>query len=129
VELPARRADRLAHERPPETADEVLLAAVRRLPERQRAATGLRYGADLDLQAVGATLGVSVAAAGMLIRRALDRLRAELSREEITPSPVNAWAASRRSAPSRHRRPRAIRFSSPPAGSSSWRAIRVRLFA
>jgi len=82
VQSLVRRADRLAYQAPPETADEVLLTAVRRLPGRQRAAIALRYGADLDLQTVGATLGVSVAGTSMLIRRALDRLRAELSREE-----------------------------------------------
>ena len=82
AEVLARRADRMTHERPPETADEVLLGAVRALPDRQRAAIALRYGADLDLRAVGATLGVSVAGTSMLIRRALDRLRTELSQEE-----------------------------------------------
>jgi RNA polymerase sigma factor (sigma-70 family) len=84
-ELVARRADRAAHHGPPETADELLLAAVRRLPGRQRAAIALRYGADLDLHAVGATLGVSVAGTSMLIRRALDRLRNELTQEETQP--------------------------------------------
>jgi RNA polymerase sigma factor (sigma-70 family) len=84
-ELVARRADRMAHQGPPETADEELLAAVRRLPHRQRAAIALRYGADLDLHAVGATLGVSVAGTGMLIRRALDRLRSELTQKEMEP--------------------------------------------
>jgi RNA polymerase sigma factor (sigma-70 family) len=82
AELLARRAGRLAHQGPPETADEALLATVRRLPDRQRAAVALRYGADLDLRAVGATLGVSAAGAGMLIRRALDRLRADLADDE-----------------------------------------------
>jgi DNA-directed RNA polymerase specialized sigma24 family protein len=82
VEALVRRADRQAYQEPPETADEALLTAVRRLPDSQRAAIAPRYGADLDLHAVGATLGVSVAGTSMLIRRALDRLRAELTREE-----------------------------------------------
>ena len=85
VELLARRADRQPYQAPPETGDEVLLTAVRRLPERQRAAVALRYGADLDLQTVGAALGISVAGTSMLIRRALDRLRTELSHEEKQP--------------------------------------------
>lgn len=85
VELLVRRLDRPAHQAPPETADEALLAAVRRLPGRQRTAIALRYGADLDLRTVGATLGVSVAGTSMLIRRALDRLRAELSPQEEQP--------------------------------------------
>jgi RNA polymerase sigma factor (sigma-70 family) len=74
----ASRAERAPAERPAETPDEVLLAAVRRLPDRQRAAIALRYGADLDLRAVGTTLGVSEAAASMLVHRTLDRLRREL---------------------------------------------------
>jgi len=85
VQLLGRRTDRRAHQAPPETTDEVLLTAVRRLPGRQRAAIALRYGADLDLQTVGATLGVSVAGTSMLIRCALDRLRAELSQQEKQP--------------------------------------------
>jgi RNA polymerase sigma factor (sigma-70 family) len=84
-ELLARLADRQAHHGPPETADEVLLTAVRRLPDRQRAAIALRYGGDLDLHAVGITLGVSVAGTNMLIRRALDRLRTELSQQDKQP--------------------------------------------
>ena len=84
-ELLARLADRQAHHGPPETADELLLTAVRRLPDRQRAAIALRYGGDLDLHAVGTTLGVSVAGTSMLIRRALDRLRTELSQQEKQP--------------------------------------------
>lgn len=78
-----RRADRSRHQAPPETPDGALLAAVRALPERQRSAIALRYGADLDLQTVGATLGISQAAASMVIRRALDQLRKELSPEEV----------------------------------------------
>jgi RNA polymerase sigma factor (sigma-70 family) len=78
----AGRIDRGAHRAPPETSDEALLAAVRGLPDRQRAAIALRYGADLDLRSVGAALGVSAPGAGMLVRRALDHLRTELLEEE-----------------------------------------------
>jgi RNA polymerase sigma-70 factor (ECF subfamily) len=74
--------DRSARQGPPETPDEALLAAVRALPDRQRIAIALRYGADLSLRAVAATLGLSEPATGMLIRRALDRLRRELTPEE-----------------------------------------------
>lgn len=85
VQLLARRADRPAHQAPPQTVDQVLLTAVRRLPDRQRAAIALRYGADLDLRTAGAALGTSVAGTGMLIRRALDRLRAELEQRGNLP--------------------------------------------
>jgi RNA polymerase sigma factor (sigma-70 family) len=80
-----QRAAHDAYQHRPEVGDETLLEAVRALPRRQRAAIGLRYGADLDLRAVGAALGISDAAAGMLIRRGLDRLRAELSSREDWP--------------------------------------------
>jgi DNA-directed RNA polymerase specialized sigma24 family protein len=85
VSASSHDAEDLAHQAPPEAADEVLLTPVRRLPGRQRAAVALRCGADLDLHAAGATLGVSVAGTGMVIRRALDRLRAELSQQENVP--------------------------------------------
>lgn len=58
--------------------DEDLLAAVRLLPRRQRALIALRFGGGLDYAGVGAALGMSPAAAGVAVRRALTRLRREL---------------------------------------------------
>jgi len=43
-ELLARLTDRQAHHEPPETADELMLTAIHRLPDRQRAAIALRCG-------------------------------------------------------------------------------------
>jgi RNA polymerase sigma-70 factor (ECF subfamily) len=62
-------------------ADEDLLAAVRRLNPAQRAVIALRFGADLDHQAVGAALGISGGAARVATHRALRRLRANLLEE------------------------------------------------
>lgn len=58
--------------------DAELLRAVRRLPARDRAVIGLRFGADLDYIAVGRELGLTAAAATMALHRALVRLRKEL---------------------------------------------------
>ena len=58
--------------------DEDLLAAVRGLHPRDRALVALRFGGGLDYAEVGAALGMSAAAAGVALRRALARLRREL---------------------------------------------------
>jgi RNA polymerase sigma factor (sigma-70 family) len=56
-----------------------VLAAVRALSTRHRAALALRYGADLSYRQVGQALGISEAAALMATRRALANLRSRLS--------------------------------------------------
>lgn len=53
--------DRLHHDREPGDSD--LWAAVRALPERQRAAVAYRYVADLDYASIAALTGTSEAAA------------------------------------------------------------------
>lgn len=58
--------------------DDDLLEAVRRLGQRDRALIALRFGGDLDYAAVGAALGMTGAAAGVALRRALARLRRDL---------------------------------------------------
>jgi RNA polymerase sigma factor (sigma-70 family) len=58
---------------------EEVLAAVRALSPRHRAVVALRYGADLSYRHVGKALGISEAAALMATRRALARLRSNIS--------------------------------------------------
>jgi RNA polymerase sigma-70 factor (ECF subfamily) len=55
-----------------------LLAAMQRLPERDREILGLRYGSELEPAGIAATLGIRDAAARTRLWRALQRLRAEL---------------------------------------------------
>jgi RNA polymerase sigma-70 factor (ECF subfamily) len=52
-----------------------LLAAVRLLRARERGMIALRFGAGLSFAEVGASFGISPAAATMATRRALDTLR------------------------------------------------------
>lgn len=63
--------------------DAELRLQVGRLPVRDQTLLALRYGADLDIETVGAALGLSADSAGKAIRRALARLRARL--EETRP--------------------------------------------
>jgi RNA polymerase sigma-70 factor (ECF subfamily) len=62
--------------------DDELLAAVWRLPKRQRTLVALRFGAGLSYREIGHQLGLSEAAALMAVRRALTRLRHELQHRE-----------------------------------------------
>lgn len=59
-----------------------LLAAVRDMAPRDRTLLALRFGADLDLRAVGLALGMSEASAGRAVLRALEKLRTTL---EVRP--------------------------------------------
>ena len=58
-------------------------AAVDRLPERQRAVLYLRFRADLDFDAVAATLGITSSAARSHCTQALGTLRTQVKREEV----------------------------------------------
>ena len=58
--------------------DADLHAELRRLPLRDRTLLALRYGADLDMQQVGAAVGLNSDSAARATRRALARLRARL---------------------------------------------------
>jgi RNA polymerase sigma-70 factor (ECF subfamily) len=55
-----------------------LLDAARGLQPRDRTLLALRFGADLDLAAVGAAVGLSEATAGQAVLRALNKLRNRL---------------------------------------------------
>lgn len=59
-----------------------LLAAVNRLPDRQRTAISLRYFADLPVDAVAEAMGVSGGAVKTHLHRGLERLRTLLTLEE-----------------------------------------------
>jgi RNA polymerase sigma-70 factor (ECF subfamily) len=65
-----------------------IVAAVARLPDRQRQVVALRILLDLDIQATAAALGISPGAVKSHFHRALATLRTELSRmatEEVIP--------------------------------------------
>jgi RNA polymerase sigma-70 factor (ECF subfamily) len=62
--------------------DQELHAQVRQLPLRDRMLIALRYGLDLDLEHVGAAVGLSAESAGTATRRAVARLRARLKESE-----------------------------------------------
>jgi RNA polymerase sigma-70 factor (sigma-E family) len=68
---------------PPDPADDRidLLAALARLPARQRAAVVLRYWADLDVAATAAALGVTEGTVKSSSARGLATLREVLERE------------------------------------------------
>ncbi len=67
----------------PVEGDHELWAAVARLPERTRAAVVLRYVADLTEPAIAKALGVRRGTVATMLRRAHERLAAEL--EPATP--------------------------------------------
>ncbi|MFI5912814.1 sigma-70 family RNA polymerase sigma factor [Dactylosporangium sp. NPDC051541] len=62
-----------------EGADQALLAAVRRLPRRQREVVVLRIWLDLDTKTVATVLGISAATVGVHLSRATAHLRAEFA--------------------------------------------------
>jgi RNA polymerase sigma factor (sigma-70 family) len=62
------------------SADGELWSAVRRLPEKQRGAVGLRYLLDLPYAEIGEILGCSEAAARQNVRAGLAALRQEVKR-------------------------------------------------
>ena len=59
--------------------DPELVAAMRKLPTRQRAALWLRYGHDLSVGDVAKIMGCSDRAAKQLLLRGRDALRVQLS--------------------------------------------------
>lgn len=82
--LPLPRAwDRAAPDPIETTLDPELLAALRTLPTRQRAALWLRYCDDLAIADVARILHCSESAAKQLLLRARDALRARLTQQEL----------------------------------------------
>lgn len=64
--------------------DEQLIDAVRRLPRRHRSLIALRYGAGLSAAEIAECLGTTRMTVAKTLRRALDRLRADLEHLEVT---------------------------------------------
>ncbi len=83
-------------------SDPALLAALRRLPVREREIIALRFGADLTTPQLAQLLGLSVANVQQILSRTLRGLRAELERVRR--------AATRRRAAQGH-----TRLAAPPA--------------
>lgn len=72
------RADQAADDRP-ERLDAVTLAALRRLPRRQREVLALRVFLDLDTRATAAALGIAEGTVTAHLARATAALRAALA--------------------------------------------------
>ena len=66
----------------PDPADPVIIAAVRRLPERQRQVVALRLLLDLDTETTAETLGISPGTVKSHLSRALGALREDLKLKE-----------------------------------------------
>lgn len=86
ADLPERPAGRLGD--PSDLPDAELWALVRRLPERQRTAVGLRYALDLPHQEVAVAIGCSAAMSRRLVSDGLAALRQLLAgpAEELEPT-------------------------------------------
>lgn len=80
AELPSTAPDPLAG-----LGDDAVWAAVRALPTDQASAIALRYGADLSVDEVAATLNLSVPAVKSLLHRARSSLRASSELAEYAP--------------------------------------------
>ena len=69
----------------PDPADPAIIAAVRRLPERQRQVVALRLFLDLDTETTAGTLGISPGTVKAHLFRALAALREDLKLKEQIP--------------------------------------------
>src|SRR5260370_13664914 len=79
-------------------ANDELIEAVRNLNDRDRLLIALRYGADLELGAVGDAIGLSGDSAGQAVLRALARLRQPLAGSRWrsrTQTPARGWSSVR----------------------------------
>lgn len=61
---------------------QALLTALAELPDRERAAVSLRYGAELNATEIGSTLGMTPAA----VRKLLERTRVRLAARLLSPT-------------------------------------------
>lgn len=68
----------------PPAPEPALWEAVRRLPQKQRAAVTLRFAADLDYRAIGTLIDCSEQAARQNVRAGLSAVRKEWMHEPVT---------------------------------------------
>ena len=69
---------------PPRRAGARALGAVRKLPQKQRAAVTLRFAADLDYGAIAALIDCSEEAARQNVRAGLRAVRKEWAHDAVT---------------------------------------------
>lgn len=86
-EVPLADHDRAAGASPGQGLDATTLAALRRLPARQREVVALRVFLDLDTAATASVLGIAPGTVTAHLTRAIAALRRELSQRE-TASPL-----------------------------------------
>jgi RNA polymerase sigma-70 factor (ECF subfamily) len=82
--LPANLDDQQADPAPASDEHLTILAALSRLSVDDRAVLGLRFGADLEVPDIAATLGIRLGTAKARLHRALRRLRTALGEDDDT---------------------------------------------
>ena len=82
--LPRMAADQVVAA-PAAPVDPTVLAAIRRLPERQREVLALRVLMDLSAESTAQALGISAQSVGTHLHRALATLRRTLSPADVVP--------------------------------------------
>ncbi|HZQ56962.1 MAG TPA: sigma-70 family RNA polymerase sigma factor [Acidimicrobiales bacterium] len=89
-EVPLAEGDSVSANDPPEQIDVELIAAVRRLPARQREVVALRVLLDLDTETTAAVLGIAAGTVTAHLSRAVATLRRNVARPNTLPDPLEA---------------------------------------
>jgi RNA polymerase sigma-70 factor (sigma-E family) len=89
-EVPIADYDAAAPADPGEGVDSAVLAALRRLPSRQREVVALRVFLDLDTQTTAQILGIAPGTVTAHLSRAVTALRREPALHDLAPTPMPA---------------------------------------